>query len=56
MIDDDTLIQLLRITAELAEQCRALDLEREDATAARILATLEHLTDLLLKASKSHFR
>ena len=54
MIDDDTLIQLLRITAELAEECRALDSEREESE--RILTALDTLTEILVKASKARFQ
>jgi hypothetical protein len=51
MTDDNILIQLLRMTADLAELCKSLNPERDIAGSARIIALLEELASILLDAA-----
>jgi hypothetical protein len=56
MIDDDTLIQLLRITAELIEQCKALSDTDSQGSREDLLENLERLTKILVSATSHRFQ
>ena len=53
VIDDDTLMQLLRIDDELTQLCKCLNQKRDIEISSRLIPLVDALTHILIEAGKN---